>query len=78
MAHAPGFTQLQDGANPAPLTDGLNYQVLTPRFSPTQQMLTYLNFEDGNPQVYLLDLNTGSQQRLGAFGQMTFSPRFSK
>ena len=66
----------QDGANVQYITSGKSL-ALTPRFSPTQQMLTYLNFEDGNPQVYLLDLNTGSQQRLGSFGQMTFSPRFS-
>jgi TolB protein len=66
----------QDGANNSYITSGKSL-ALTPRFSPTQQMLTYLNFEDGNPQVYLLDLNSGSQQRLGSFGQMTFSPRFS-
>jgi TolB protein len=66
----------QDGANIQYITSGKSL-ALTPRFSPSQQMLTYLNFEDGNPQVYLLDLNSGSQQRLGSFGQMTFSPRFS-
>jgi TolB protein len=66
----------QDGANVQYITSGKTL-ALTPRFSPTQQMLTYLNFEDGNPQVYLLDLATGNQQRLGSFGQMTFSPRFS-
>lgn len=66
----------QDGANVQYITSGKSL-ALTPRFSPTQQMLTYLNFEDGNPQVYLLDLGSGRQQRLGSFGQMTFSPRFS-
>lgn len=66
----------QDGANVQYITSGKTL-ALTPRFSPSQQLLTYLNFEDGNPQVYLLDLNTGTQQRLGSFGQMTFSPRFS-
>jgi TolB protein len=66
----------QDGANIQYITSGQSL-ALTPRFSPTQQMLTYLNFEDGNPQVYLLDLGSGNQQRLGSFGQMTFSPRFS-
>lgn len=66
----------QDGANVQYITSGKTL-ALTPRFSPTQQLLTYLNFEDGNPQVYLLDLSTGNQQRLGSFGQMTFSPRFS-
>lgn len=66
----------QDGANIQYITSGKTL-ALTPRFSPTQQILTYLNYEDGNPQVYLLDLNSGKQQRLGSFGQMTFSPRFS-
>jgi TolB protein len=66
----------QDGANVQYITSGKTL-ALTPRFSPTQQLLTYLNYEEGNPQVYLLDLASGKQQRLGSFGQMTFSPRFS-
>jgi TolB protein len=66
----------QDGANAQYLTDGRS-MTLTPRFSPGSDMLTYLNFEEGNPQVYLLKLSTGQQQRIGSFGQMTFSPRFS-
>jgi len=66
----------QDGANPQYLTAG-RALALTPRFSPNGQMLTYMNFEDGNPQVYLLDMASGRQQSIGAFGQMTFSPRFS-
>lgn len=66
----------QDGANVQYITSGQQLAV-TPRFSPNQQTLTYMNFEDGNPQVYLLDLASGNQQRLGSFGQMTFSPRFA-
>jgi len=66
----------QDGANVQYLTQGRTL-ALTPRFSPNQQMITYMNLEAGQPQVYLLDLATGQQQRLGSFGQMTFSPRFS-
>jgi TolB protein len=66
----------QDGANAQYITQGKS-MALTPRFSPTAQMLTYMNYDDGEPQVYVLDLATGRQQRLGNFGQMTFSPRFS-
>ncbi len=67
----------QDGANVQYLTQG-NSLALTPRFSPNQDLLAYMNFVDGqNPQVYLLQLSTGQQQQLGSFGQMTFSPRFS-
>ncbi|KFL25193.1 translocation protein TolB [Devosia sp. 17-2-E-8] len=66
----------QDGANPQYLTDGRTL-ALTPRFSPNSDMVAYMNFEEGNPQVYLLQLSSGRQQRLGSFGQMTFAPRFS-
>ncbi len=68
----------QDGANPVPLTDGLNYQALTPRFSPTQQQITYMALFDDRPgQVYLFNIETGEQEQLGTFRGMTFAPRFS-
>lgn len=68
----------QDGANPAPLTDGLNYQVLTPRFSPTQQQITYMALYEKKPgQIYLFNIATGEQEQLGTFRGMTFAPRFS-
>ena len=66
----------QDGANNSFLTDG-SVMALTPRFSPNGDLLTYMNFADGNPQVYLLQLSTGAQQRLANIGAMTFAPRFS-
>jgi TolB protein len=66
----------QDGANVQYLTDGSS-MALTPRFSPGGDMVTYMNFADGNPQVYLLQLSTGRQQRLTEVGAMTFAPRFS-
>ncbi|MEM9169192.1 MAG: Tol-Pal system beta propeller repeat protein TolB [Pseudomonadota bacterium] len=68
----------QDGANPIPLTDGLNYQVLTPRFSPNQQLITYMALYDDRPgEVYLFNIATGEQERLGQFRGMSFAPRFS-
>ncbi len=68
----------QDGANPVPLTDGLNYKALTPRFSPTQQQITYMALFDDKPgQVYLFNIETGEQEPLGTFRGMTFAPRFS-
>jgi TolB protein len=68
----------QDGANPAPLTDGFDYQVLTPRFSPTQQQITYMALYDSRPgQIYLFNIATGEKERLGTFRGMTFAPRFS-
>lgn len=66
----------QDGANVQYLTDGSS-MALTPRFSPGGDLVTYMNFADGNPQVYLLQLSTGRQQRLADVGAMTFAPRFS-
>lgn len=66
----------QDGANVQYLTDG-SAMALTPRFSPGGDMVTYMNFADGNPQVYLLQLSTGRQKRLTEVGAMTFAPRFS-
>jgi TolB protein len=66
----------QDGANVQYLTEGRTL-ALTPRFSPNGDMVTYMNFDEGNPQVYLLQLSTGRQQRLASLGAMTFAPRFS-
>ncbi|HTJ56232.1 MAG TPA: Tol-Pal system beta propeller repeat protein TolB [Devosiaceae bacterium] len=66
----------QDGANVQYITQG-NPETMTPRFSPTQQMLTYIALDGGDPQIYLLDLATGRPQPLGNFNSMTFSPRFS-
>lgn len=66
----------QDGANMQYLTDGTS-MALTPRFSPNGDLVTYMNFADGNPQVYLLQLSSGQQQRLANVGAMTFAPRFS-
>jgi len=66
----------QDGANMRALTDGKSL-VLTPRFSPSSQQVTYMSYAEGVPRVYLLDVNTGQRQSLGNFPNMSFAPRFS-
>ena len=66
----------QDGFNNKYLTLG-NELVLTPRFSPTNQMVTYLSYFRNLPRVYLLDIETGIQEVVGDFAGMTFAPRFS-
>ncbi len=66
----------QDGANIRMLT-GSKDIVLTPRFSPTRQEVTYMSFEGDQPKVYLLQLETGQREVVGNFPGMTFSPRFS-
>ena len=66
----------QDGVNTKYLTLG-NELVLTPRFSPTNQLVTYLSYFRNLPRVYLLDIETGIQEVVGDFPGMTFAPRFS-
>ena len=66
----------QDGANVKYLTLG-NELVLTPRFSPKNQLVTYMSYFRNMPRVYLLDIETGVQEVVGDFPGMTFAPRFS-
>lgn len=66
----------QDGYNHRFLSDG-SHLVLTPRFSPTAQEITYLSYYRNRPRVYLLNIETGRQEVLGDFPSMTFAPRFS-
>ena len=66
----------QDGANHQYLTDG-RALVLTPRFSPSAQEITYLSYASGTPRVYLYNIDTGRQESIGDFPGMTFAPRFS-
>jgi TolB protein len=66
----------QDGANPSFLTSG-EYLVLTPRFSPNSQVITFMSYEGGRPRVYLFDLQSGRREVLGDFPNMTFAPRFA-
>ena len=66
----------QDGANHRFLTDGRSL-VLTPRFSPSSQEITYLSFFNNKPRVYVFNIDSGQQEVLGDFPGMTFAPRFS-
>ena len=66
----------QDGHNLRYLSNG-KHLVLTPRFSPTAQEITYLSYEGGVPRVYLRDIDKGKVELLGDFPGMTFAPRFS-
>lgn len=66
----------QDGANVRVLTRGEEL-VLTPRFSPTRQEITYMSFAGETPRVYLLQIETGQRELVTNFPNMTFSPRFS-
>ncbi len=66
----------QDGANVRYLTGGQDL-VVTPRFSPSSQQITYMAFGAGDPKVLLLNIETGQRQVVGNFPGMEFSPRFS-
>jgi TolB protein len=66
----------QDGHNVRLLTSGQDL-VLTPRFSPSTQDITYMSFEGETPKVYLLNIETGQKEIVGGFPGMTFAPRFS-
>ena len=66
----------QDGANVRYLTRGDDL-VLTPRFSPSTQEITYMAYGQGDPRVYLYNIDTGQREVVGNFPGMSFSPRFS-
>lgn len=66
----------QDGFKPQYLRTGSDI-VITPRFSPNAQKITYMSYESVVPQIYILDIETGRRELLGNFPGMTFAPRFS-
>ncbi|HEY2757062.1 MAG TPA: Tol-Pal system beta propeller repeat protein TolB [Pseudolabrys sp.] len=66
----------QDGAGVRYLTRGDDL-VLTPRFNPSTQEITYMSYGQGDPRVYLLNIETGQRETVGNFPGMTFAPRFS-
>jgi len=66
----------QDGAGHRFLSSGQNL-VLTPRFSPSQQQITYMSFEGNKPRIWLYTLGTAKQESIGLSQGMSFAPRFS-
>jgi len=66
----------QDSANVRVLSQG-NEIVLTPRFSPSSQEITFLQYINDQPRVFLMNLDNGMREMVGNFPGMTFAPRFS-
>ncbi len=66
----------QDGANVRVLSKGSEI-VLTPRFSPTRNEITFMSYTRDQPRVFLLNLETMQREIVGDFPGMTFAPRFS-
>lgn len=65
-----------DGKNLRVLTKGQNL-VLTPRFSPNNQEITFTSYEKGQPRVIRYNLANGRQEVVSDIDGMTFAPRFS-
>jgi TolB protein len=67
----------QDGANVRYLTRGDDL-VLTPRFSSSADTITYMSYgTQGDPKVFLMNVETGQREIVTNFPGMSFSPRFS-
>jgi TolB protein len=66
----------QDGANVRYLTRGDDL-VLTPRFSSAPDTITYMSYTQGDPRVFLMNVETGQREIVSNFPGMSFSPRFS-
>jgi TolB protein len=66
----------QDGANPSYLTNG-SYDVMDPRFSTSEQEITYTALTRAHARVYVFSIETGRRETVGDFPGMVFAPRFS-
>lgn len=66
----------QDGENVRLLSDGREL-VITPRFNPKRQEVTYMSYVNGQPRVLMMDLASRQRQVVGDFPGMTFAPRFA-
>ncbi len=66
----------QDGFGMRYLSDKKTF-VMSPHFSPNMSTVVFLSYRNDDPTVWMLDLETGDQTKLGSFGGMSFAPRFS-
>ena len=66
----------QDGYGMRYLSDKKTF-VMSPHFSPNMSSIVFLSYRNDDPMVWILDLDTGDQTKLGNFGGMSFAPRFS-
>jgi TolB protein len=65
-----------DGANHRFLTNG-QWTVLTPRFAPNQQTITFMTYQDERPRVMVYELDSGRTRPLVQQPHMTFAPRYA-
>ncbi|WP_088311083.1 Tol-Pal system beta propeller repeat protein TolB [Novosphingobium sp. B 225] len=65
-----------DGANHRYLTTG-QATALTPRYSPDYKSILYLSYFNGQPRIYIYNLDTNRQDLLLASKNPLFAPRWS-
>lgn len=65
-----------DGANHRYITTGQAI-ALTPRYSPDYKSILYLSYFNGNPRIYVYDIETGKQRLIAETRNPTFAPRWS-
>lgn len=65
-----------DGANHRYLTTGQT-MALTPRYSPDYKSILYLSYYNGNPRIFIYNLETNSQRLLLQSKDPLFAPRWS-
>ncbi len=66
----------QDGANVRVLSQGRDL-VLTPRFNPVAQEITYMQYSGQQGRVMVMNIDSGQRDVVGNFEGTTFAPRFS-
>jgi TolB protein len=66
----------QDGRNKEYLTDD-SHIVITPRFSPTLQEITYVSFIKKRARVHLYNIETKTHETIAEFDSISFAPRYA-
>ena len=65
-----------DGFDHSYVTAG-DTMVLTPRLSPKANRVAFVSYQDGIPQIRIVDLDSKQQHPLMPTGALSFAPRFS-
>jgi TolB protein len=66
----------QDGYGAQQLSVSGNL-LLTPRFNPVANEVTYMSYDTGTPRVFIYNIGTKQREIVGDFQNMSFAPRFS-
>jgi len=65
-----------DGYNPKPLLQS-NQPIMSPHWSSDARRIAYVSFENGDPVVYVQDVNSGSRQAVSQFPGLNSAPAWS-